>query len=56
MISRRMTPHLTVQTIASRTGLGTTANFRLHFTRNLNTTPSSYRLLYQGRNRKAAPA
>lgn len=50
------TTDLTVQAIASRTGLGTTANFRLHFSRKLNTTPSSYRRLYQGRNRQAAPA
>ncbi|MFJ5696581.1 GlxA family transcriptional regulator [Arthrobacter sp. NPDC093139] len=50
------TTDLTVQAVATRTGLGTTANFRLHFTRKLSTTPSSYRRLYQGRNRKAAPA
>ncbi|MDQ0755579.1 helix-turn-helix domain-containing protein [Arthrobacter sp. B3I4] len=50
------TTDLTVQAIASRTGLGTTANFRLHFARKLATTPSNYRRLYQGRNRKAAPA
>ncbi len=50
------TTDLTVQAIASRTGLGTTANFRLHFTRKLDTTPTSYRRLYQGRNRQAAPA
>ncbi|WP_411720801.1 GlxA family transcriptional regulator [Mycetocola sp.] len=50
------TTDLTVQAVASSTGLGTTANFRLHFTRILNTTPSSYRRLYQGRNRQAAPA
>lgn len=50
------TTDLTVQAVASRTGLGTTANFRLHFARKLNTTPSSYRRLYQGRNRQAAPA
>lgn len=50
------TTDLMVSAIASETGLGTTANFRLHFTRKLNTTPSSYRRLYQGRNRQAAPA
>jgi transcriptional regulator GlxA family with amidase domain len=50
------TTDLTVYAVASRTGLGTTANFRLHFTRKFNTTPSSYRRLYQGRNRKASPA
>lgn len=50
------TTDLTVSAIASKTGLGTTANLRLHFTRKLNTTPSSYRRLYQGRNRQAAPA
>jgi transcriptional regulator GlxA family with amidase domain len=50
------TTDLTIQAVASRTGLGTTANFRLHFARKLNTSPSSYRRLYQGRNRKAAPA
>jgi len=50
------TTDLTVQAVASRTGLGTTANFRLHFTRKFNTTPSSYRRLYQGRNRQAARA
>jgi transcriptional regulator GlxA family with amidase domain len=50
------TTDLTVQAVATRTGLGTTANFRLHFTRKFNTTPSSYRRLYQGRNRKAVPA
>ncbi|TDK24059.1 helix-turn-helix domain-containing protein [Arthrobacter crusticola] len=47
------TTDLTVQAVAVRTGLGTPANFRLHFTRELNTTPSSYRRLYQGRNRSA---
>jgi transcriptional regulator GlxA family with amidase domain len=47
------TTNLTVQAVAARTGLGTSANFRLHFTRELNTTPSSYRRLYQGRNRSA---
>jgi methylphosphotriester-DNA--protein-cysteine methyltransferase len=45
------TTDLTVQAVAGRTGLGTPANFRLHFMRELNTTPSSYRRLYQGRNR-----
>jgi transcriptional regulator GlxA family with amidase domain len=45
------TTDLTVQAVAARTGLGTAANFRLHFMRELNTTPSSYRRLYQGRNR-----
>jgi transcriptional regulator GlxA family with amidase domain len=47
------TTDLTVQAVAARTGLGTSANFRLHFTREFNTTPSSYRRLYQGRNRSA---
>ena len=47
------TTDLTVQAVAARTGLGTSANFRLHFTRVLNTTPSNYRRLYQGRNRSA---
>ncbi|WP_269823101.1 helix-turn-helix domain-containing protein [Arthrobacter sp. MSA 4-2] len=47
------TTDLTVQAVAAKTGLGTPANFRLHFTRELNTTPSSYRRLYQGRNRSA---
>jgi transcriptional regulator GlxA family with amidase domain len=47
------TTDLTVQAIASKTGLGTSANFRLHFTRELSTTPSGYRRLYQGRNRSA---
>ncbi|MCU1572467.1 MAG: transcriptional regulator, AraC family with amidase-like domain [Micrococcaceae bacterium] len=46
------TTDLTVQAVAARTGLGTSANFRLHFLRELNTTPSSYRQLYQGRNRR----
>lgn len=50
------TTDLPVQAVASRTGLGTTANFRLHFARKFNTTPSTYRRLYQGRNRQAAPA
>ncbi len=50
------TTDLTVQAIASRTGLGTTANFRIHFSRKLNTTPSNYRHLYQDRNRQATPA
>lgn len=50
------TTDLTMPAIASRTGMGTAANFRLHFTRKLHTTPSSYRRLYQGRNRQAAPA
>jgi transcriptional regulator GlxA family with amidase domain len=50
------TTDLTVQAVASRTGLGTTANLRLHFTRKFNTTPSSYRHLYQGRNRQATSA
>jgi transcriptional regulator GlxA family with amidase domain len=45
------TTDLTVETIASRSGLGTAANFRVHFMRELDTTPSSYRRLYQGRNR-----
>jgi AraC-like DNA-binding protein len=45
------TTDLTVQAVAARTGLGTAANFRLHFMRELSTTPSSYRRLYQGRNR-----
>jgi transcriptional regulator GlxA family with amidase domain len=47
------TTDLTVQAVASKTGLGTSANFRLHFTRELSTTPSGYRRLYQGRNRSA---
>jgi transcriptional regulator GlxA family with amidase domain len=50
------TTDLTVEAVASTTGLGTTANLRLHFSRKLNTTPSSYRRLYQGRNRRATPA
>jgi transcriptional regulator GlxA family with amidase domain len=50
------TTGLTVQAVAARTGLGTTANFRMHFARKFKTTPSSYRRLYQGRNRKAASA
>lgn len=50
------TTDLTVQAVATRTGLGTTANFRLHFERRLGTTPSRYRHLYQGRNRQAARA
>ncbi|HXF03174.1 MAG TPA: helix-turn-helix domain-containing protein [Arthrobacter sp.] len=50
------TTDLTVQAVASRTGLGTPANLRLHFTRQFSTAPSSYRRLYQGRNRQAAPA
>lgn len=45
------TTDLTVHAVAARTGLGTAANFRLHFTRVLNTTPSNYRHLYQGRTR-----
>lgn len=45
------TTDLTMEAIAARSGLGTTANFRLHFMRELNTTPSSYRRLYRGRNR-----
>jgi transcriptional regulator GlxA family with amidase domain len=50
------TTDLSMQDVAATTGLGTTANLRLHFTRTLGTTPSSYRRLYQGRNRSAAPA
>jgi transcriptional regulator GlxA family with amidase domain len=50
------TTDLKVQAVAATTGLGTTANFRFHFERKFGTTPSSYRRLYQGRNRKAAPA
>jgi transcriptional regulator GlxA family with amidase domain len=45
------TTDLTVESIAYRCGLGTPANFRLHFMRELDTTPSSYRRLYQGRIR-----
>ena len=45
------TTDLTVEAIAARSGLGTTANFRLHFMRELNTTPSSYRRLYRSRGR-----
>jgi transcriptional regulator GlxA family with amidase domain len=45
------TTDLTVEAVAARSGLGTTANFRLHFMRELNTTPSSYRHLYRGRDR-----
>jgi transcriptional regulator GlxA family with amidase domain len=43
------TTDMTVEAVASRTGLGTPANFRLHFMRELNTTPSSYRRTYRGR-------
>ena len=48
------TTDLTIQAVAANTGLGSTANLRLHFTQKLNTTPSSYRRLYQGKNRQAA--
>lgn len=43
--------HLTVETIAARTGFGTPANLRLHFEREFATTPSSYRRLYQDPSR-----
>lgn len=49
------TTNLTVETIASISGLGTAANVRLHFMRELATTPSSYRRLYQGMIRPCAP-
>ena len=45
------TSDLSVQTIATRTGLGTAANFRTHFVRDTATTPSAYRAAYQGGRR-----
>jgi len=46
------TSDLPVQAVATRTGLGTAANFRTHFARDTATTPSAYRAAYQGRDRR----
>jgi transcriptional regulator GlxA family with amidase domain len=40
---------LSVEEIARRCGLGSTDNLRLHFHRNLRTTPSAYRRAFNGR-------
>jgi AraC family transcriptional activator FtrA len=39
---------LPVQEIATRCGLGTAANLRLHLARDADTTPTAYRAAYQG--------
>lgn len=39
---------LTMEAIARRCGLGTPTNMRLHFMRELATTPTNYRRLYRG--------
>ena len=48
--SRRLleTTNLTIEAIARLCGLGTMANFRLHFARALGTTPTSYRQSFRG--------
>jgi AraC family transcriptional activator FtrA len=40
---------LPVEVIAARCGLGTAANLRLHLARDAGTTPTAYRVAYQGR-------
>jgi transcriptional regulator GlxA family with amidase domain len=40
---------LPVEAIASRCGLGTAANLRLHLARDAGATPTAYRAAYQGR-------
>lgn len=42
------TTDLSVDQIAERSGLGTGANLRLHFSRGLGVTPTAYRHTYQG--------
>ena len=39
---------LPVEAIASRCGLGTAANLRLHLARDAGATPTAYRAAYQG--------
>jgi transcriptional regulator GlxA family with amidase domain len=42
---------LPVEQIAERSGLGSTANLRVHLARDAGTTPTAYRAAYQGRPR-----
>lgn len=46
------TTHDSIESIAAQTGLGTSTNLRLHFGRQVGTTPSSYRTSFE----QAAPA
>ena len=41
---------LSIEDVAARSGLGTAANLRLHFTRDTATSPTEYRHLYRGRS------
>lgn len=42
------TTNLSVEAIATRTGLGTTSTLRRHFVRHVGTTPSAYRKTFRG--------
>lgn len=50
------TSDLTMDAIAVRTGLGTGANLRAHFTRSVGTSPSHYRKTFRGASGYSAPA
>jgi AraC family transcriptional activator FtrA len=39
---------VSVEEVAQRTGLGTTANLRLHLAREVGTTPTAYRSAFRG--------
>ena len=41
---------LSIEDVASRSGLGTAANLRLHLARDAATSPTAYRRIYRGRN------
>ncbi|MGH3857017.1 MAG: DJ-1/PfpI family protein [Pseudonocardiaceae bacterium] len=43
------TTNLSIDQVATRCGLGTAANLRLHLARDADTTPTAYRAAYQGR-------
>lgn len=56
--SRRLleTTNMTVESIARACGLGTMANLRLHFARELGTTPTAYRQSFRGRQTRVEEA
>ncbi len=43
------TTDLSIEQVATQSGLGTAANLRLHLAREIRTTPTAYRLAYRGR-------
>ena len=39
---------LSIDNVAAESGLGTAANLRIHFAREISTTPTAYRAAYRG--------